>query len=45
MFSDNVQYWLKEPMKVLLKTGKKRELPKGVYINKELNALIGLDLS
>ena len=30
LFSYNVQYWLKEPMKVLLKTGKEMELPKGV---------------
>ena len=30
-------------MKVLLKTGEEKELPKGVYMNKELNALIGLE--
>ena len=30
MLSDNVQYLLKEPVKVLLKTGKNVELSKGV---------------
>ena len=30
MFSDNVQYWLKEPMKILLKTGKEMTLERGV---------------
>ena len=43
MLSDNVQYWLMEPMKVLLKTGKEISLKKGVYMDKELNAMIGLD--
>ena len=40
MFSDNVQYWLKGPMKVLLETGKETILTKGVYMN-ELNAILG----
>ena len=44
MLSNNVQYWLKEPMKILLKTGKEMELKKGVYTNKELNAIIGPEL-
>ena len=44
MFSDNVQYWLKESMKALLKTGKEKKLSKGVYTDKELNALIGLEM-
>ena len=44
MFSNNVQYWLKGPMKLLLKTGKKIVLNKVVYTDKELNALIGLEL-
>ena len=35
---------LKEPIKVLLKTGKEIDLKKGVYMDKELNALIGLEL-
>ena len=44
MLSDNVQYWLKEPIEVLLKTGKKIVLNKAVYMDKELNALIGTEL-
>ena len=44
MFSDNVQYWLKGPMKVLLKTGKETMLTKAVYTDKELNAILGLRL-
>ena len=44
MLSNNVQYWLKEPMNILLKTGKEMELKKGVYTDKELNAMIGLEL-
>ena len=44
VFGDNVQYWLKEPMKVLLKTDEEKELSKGVYMDKELNATIGLEL-
>ena len=43
MLSDNVQYLLKEPVKVLLKTGKNVELSKGVYTDKELAALIGFE--
>ena len=39
MFSDNVQYWLKGPMKVLLETGKETMLTKAVYTDKELNAI------
>ena len=44
MLSDNVQYWLKEPMKILLKTGEETELTKGVYMDKELNTMIGFEL-
>ena len=44
MLSDNVQYWFKGPMKILLKTGKKIVLTKVVYTDRELNALIGLEL-
>ena len=44
MLSDNVQYWLQRTIEVLLKMGKKIVLNKGVYTNKELNALIGLEL-
>ena len=44
MFSSNVQYWLKEPIEVLLKTGKEIVLNEVVYTDKEPNALIGLEL-
>ena len=44
MFSDNVQYWLQGSIEVLLKTGKKIVLNKGVYRDKELSSLIGLEL-
>ena len=44
MLSDNVHYWLKGPMKILLKTGKEIVLMKVVYTDMELNALIGLEL-
>ena len=43
MLTNNVQYLLKEPVKVLLKTGKNIELLKGLYMDKELNALIGFE--
>ena len=44
MLSDNVQYLLKEPMKIKLKTGEDMALKKGVYTDKELNAIIGPEL-
>ena len=44
MLSDNVQYWLRGSIDVLLKTGKKIVLNKAVYMDKELNSLIGLEL-
>ena len=44
MFSNNVQYWLQGSIEVLLKTGKKIVLNKGVYTDKELNSLTGLEL-
>ena len=44
MLSDNVQYWLQGPIEVLLKTGEKIVLNKGVYMDKELNSLIGTEL-
>ena len=44
MFSNNFQYWLQGSIEVLLKTGKKIVLNKGVYTDKELNSLIGLEL-
>ena len=44
MLSDNVQYWLQGSIEVLLKTSKKIVLNKGMYTNKELNSLIGLEM-
>ena len=44
MLSDNVQYWLQGSIEVLLRTGKKIVLNKGVYMDKELNTLIGTEL-
>ena len=44
MLNNNVQYWLQGSIEVLLKTGKKIVLNKAVYTDKELNALIGLEL-
>ena len=38
------QYWLQGSIEVLLKTGKKIVLNKGVYTDKELNSLIGTEL-
>ena len=44
MFSNNVQDLLKEPMKLVLKTDENVELKKGVYTDKELNAIIGSEM-
>ena len=44
MLSNNVQYWLQGSIEVLLKTGKRIVLNKGVYMDRELNSLIGLKL-
>ena len=44
MLSDNVQYLLKESMKIRLKMGGDVALTKGVYMDKELNAIIGPEL-
>ena len=44
MFSNNVLYWLQGPIEVLLETGKKIVLNKGVYTNKDLNSLIRTEL-
>ena len=44
MLSNNVQYWLQGSIEVLLKTGKKIVLNKGVYMDRELNLLIGTEL-
>ena len=44
MLSDNVQYLLIESMKIRLKMGEDVALRKGVYTDKELNAINGLEL-
>ena len=44
MLSDNVQYWLQGHLKVQLKSGEEIKLYKGVYTDKELNSLIGMEL-
>ena len=44
MLNDNVQYWLKGHLKVQLKSGEKITLKEGVYTDKELTLLIGLEL-
>ena len=44
MFSDNIQYQIKEPVKVLLDTNEEKELLKGVYTNRGRNASIGRKL-
>ena len=44
MLSNNVQYWLQGSIEVLLKTGKKIVLNKGVSTDRELNSLIGTEL-
>ena len=45
MLSDNVQYWLQGSIEVLLQTGKKIVLNEGVYMDNELNSLIGMELA
>ena len=40
-FSNNVLYWLHGPIEVLLEMSKKIVLNKAVYMDKELNLLIG----
>ena len=44
MLSNNVQYLLQGSIEVLLKMGKKIVLNKGVYMDRELNSLIGTEL-
>ena len=44
MFSNNSQILLKKSMKVLLYTGQKIVLNKGIYTDKELDSLIGTEL-
>ena len=42
--SNNVQYWLQGSIEVLLKTGKKIVLNKGVNTDRELSSLTGMKL-
>ena len=44
MHSSNSQILLHRSIEVLLKTGKKIVLNKGVYMDKELNTLMGMEL-
>ena len=44
MHSNNAQILLHRSIEVMLKTGKKIVLNKGVYTDKELNSLIGMEL-
>ena len=44
MHSNNSQILLHRSIEVLVKTGKKIELNKGVYMDKELNSLMGMEL-
>ena len=44
MFSNNSQILLKKSMEVLLYMGKKIVLNKGIYTDKELDSLIGMEL-
>ena len=44
MFSNNVQYQIREPLKVLLIMNDERPLPKGTFMDRELNASIGKKL-
>ena len=41
MFSDNVQYQIREPFKVLLITNEKRQLLKRTFMGRELSTFIG----
>ena len=45
MFSNNSQILLQKSIEVLLYTGKKIVLNKGVYTDKELDSLIGMELN
>ena len=44
MFSNNIQYQLREPLKVLLIMNEEKELPEGMFMDRELNASIGRKL-
>ena len=40
-FSDNLQYQIKEPLKVLLIMSEEKQLAEGVLVGRELNAFVG----
>ena len=40
MFSDNIQYWSKKPLRVLL-PNEEKQLPEGVFTNRKLNLSVG----
>ena len=44
MYSNNDQYWLQGPIEELSVTGQKIVLNKAVYMDRELNAIIGQEL-
>ena len=44
MFNDNVQYQIRNSVKLLPKTGQKEELLKGVYTDRKLDLDVGLKL-
>ena len=44
MFSDNIQYQIGEPLKVLLIMNEKEQLLEGVFMNRELNVFLGRKL-
>ena len=44
MFTDKVQYQIRKPLKVLLITNKERQLPEGVFTDRELNTSMGKKL-
>ena len=44
MFSDKVQYQIREPLEALLTMNGERQLPEGVLMDRELNASIGRKL-
>ena len=44
MFSNNIQYWKREPAKILLITSKQKQLLEGVFTDRGLSASIGRKL-
>ena len=41
MFSDNIQYWIKKPVKAMLIMNEGKELQKETFMGRELNAFVG----